>query len=141
MNRFCFSFVILLTLANAVKAEFDVVNLVTDDSAAHSALLTDSSLKNAWGISYTPTGPFWLSANGSGISEVYQESALNPPATPTKVGLTVTIPGDGSVTGQVYNSTTGFNADLFLFVSEDGTVSGWRGVNVNKSPALRAVVS
>ena len=32
------------------------------------------------------------------------------------------------ITGQVFNSNAAasFNADLFLFVSEDGTVSGWR---------------
>ena len=36
------------------------------------------------------------------------------------------IPGDGSVTGQVFNGGTGFNSDRFLFVSEDGTISGWR---------------
>jgi uncharacterized protein (TIGR03118 family) len=39
----------------------------------------------------------------------------------------VTIPGDGSVTGQVVNGTAAFNNDRFLFVSEDGTISGWRG--------------
>ena len=38
----------------------------------------------------------------------------------------VTIPGDGSVTGQAFNGGTGFNGDRFLFVSEDGTISGWR---------------
>jgi uncharacterized protein (TIGR03118 family) len=54
------------------------------------------------------------------------------PATnnPTRLGLVVTIPGNGSVTGQVFNSASGtgaFNRDNFLFVSEDGTISGWRG--------------
>jgi uncharacterized protein (TIGR03118 family) len=37
------------------------------------------------------------------------------------------IPGDGSVTGQVFNGGSGFGGDRFLFVSEDGTISGWRG--------------
>src|SRR4029077_13485824 len=35
-------------------------------------------------------------------------------------------PGEGNPTGQVFNNTGGFNGDVFLFVSEDGTVSGWR---------------
>jgi uncharacterized protein (TIGR03118 family) len=42
----------------------------------------------------------------------------------------VTIPGAGNVTGQVFNPRAAagdFNGDLFLFVSEDGTISGWRG--------------
>src|SRR5262249_8994313 len=37
-----------------------------------------------------------------------------------------TIPGDGSVTGQIFNDVGGFNGDAFLFVNEDGTISGWR---------------
>ena len=36
------------------------------------------------------------------------------------------IPGDGTVTGVVFNNSPGFNGDLFLFASEDGTISGWR---------------
>jgi uncharacterized protein (TIGR03118 family) len=38
----------------------------------------------------------------------------------------VSIPGEGNPTGQVFNNTTNFNGDFFLFVSEDGTISGWR---------------
>lgn len=45
----------------------------------------------------------------------------------TKQSLVVAIPGAGNVTGQVFNGSTSFNNDRFLFVSEDGTVSGWRG--------------
>jgi uncharacterized protein (TIGR03118 family) len=38
--------------------------------------------------------------------------------------------GAGNPTGQVFNgqaATGAFNKDFFLFVSEDGTISGWRG--------------
>jgi uncharacterized protein (TIGR03118 family) len=100
-------------------------NLVTDDQNIHPAFIEDSSLKNGWGVSYAPGGPFWISANGTGTSVVYNvSSATNVPSV---VPLVVTIPGDGSVTGQVSNTTADFNGDSFLFVSEDGTVSGWRG--------------
>jgi uncharacterized protein (TIGR03118 family) len=45
----------------------------------------------------------------------------------TKQGLEVTIPGAGTVTGQAFANIAGnFNSDTFLFVSEDGTVSGWK---------------
>jgi len=44
-----------------------------------------------------------------------------------KQGLQVKIPGAGNPTGQAFNTVGGFNGDLFLFVSEDGTISGWRG--------------
>ncbi len=101
-----------------------VVNLVTDDQNVNAAQTADSNLVNAWGLSYFPTGPFWVSDNGTGKSTVY---GVNPATNATtNTGLVVTIPGAGTVTGQVYNGTTGFNSDPFLFVSEDGTISGWR---------------
>lgn len=112
----------------AKAAVFDTVNLVTNDQAAHSASLADGSLVNAWGVSYGPTGPFWVSDNGTGLSTLY---SVNPATDAvSKIGLTVAIPGEGSVTGQSFNAAAGsgaFHADNFLFVSEDGTVSGWRG--------------
>ena len=104
-----------------------VTNLVTDNQAANPAQITDAGLVNAWGLSYSPTSPFWVSSNGAGTSTLYRVA----PATQatTKVPLIVAIPGAGNVTGQVFNSGGAgqFNGDAFLFVSEDGTVSGWRG--------------
>jgi uncharacterized protein (TIGR03118 family) len=44
----------------------------------------------------------------------------------TRLGLVVSIPGEGNATGQVFNNTTNLHADPFIFVSEDGTISGWR---------------
>jgi uncharacterized protein (TIGR03118 family) len=102
-----------------------VTNLVSDDKSVNRALIIDPQLVNGWGISSSPTSPFWVSSNGMGVSTLY---SVNPTTqATTKVPLTVSIPGDGSVTGQVFNATTGFNKDPFLFVSEDGTISGWRG--------------
>lgn len=108
------------------SAQFLVTNLVSDQAGVGK--ITDANLVNAWGISFGATSPFWVSSNGKGISVLY---SVNPATNiPTKVGLEVAIPGDGSVTGQVNNpgvSAGAFNSDIFLFVSEDGTVSGWRG--------------
>ena len=106
---------------------FSQTNLVTDDPFINPAMLTDTNLKNAWGISFSPTGPFWVSDNGSGVSTLYRVDPATNAA--TKNPLVVSIPGDGSVTGQVFNtnSASAFNNNLFLFVSEDGTISGWRG--------------
>jgi uncharacterized protein (TIGR03118 family) len=115
-------------LAAPVPAQavaFTVTNLVTDDQSANTAQITDAGLVNAWGISSSPTSPFWVSDNGTGVATLYSVSPLNNAT--SKQGLVVTIPGDGSVTGQVFNAGSDFNADRFLFVSEDGTVSGWRG--------------
>jgi uncharacterized protein (TIGR03118 family) len=126
-------FVLAVVAAAAIAApgiaaaQFSVTNLVTNDPMAHAAQITDPGLVNAWGMSYSPTSPIWVSANGSGTAQLY---AVNPTTQLTvKQGLTVKIPGDGTVTGQVFNSNaaSAFGGDLFLFVSEDGTISGWRG--------------
>ncbi len=120
---------LLLPAAGAASAAgFDVTNLVTNDQSAHPAQITDPNLQNAWGISSSPTSPFWVSDNASGLATLY---SVNPVTNATAAqALVVSIPGDGSATGQVFNSnasgTPAFNNDLFLFASEDGTISGWR---------------
>ncbi|GGF25393.1 hypothetical protein GCM10011611_34310 [Aliidongia dinghuensis] len=100
------------------------------------AVVTDHNLLNAWGISYAPTGPFWISANGAGLALVFDGQG-------TKL-LTVTIPappgatGASAPTGQVFNATQDFVVSakdksgmthsapaVFLFATEDGTISGW----------------
>jgi uncharacterized protein (TIGR03118 family) len=118
---------IVLNLSSpAISAQFfDQINLVTDDPTINSALLTDLNLKNPWGISFSPTSPFWISDNGTGVISLYN---VDPTTDATTINaLVVSIPGAGTVTGQVFNSTNDFNGDRYLFVSEDGTVSGWRG--------------
>jgi uncharacterized protein (TIGR03118 family) len=115
-------------VAPAQASLFTVTNLVTDDQAVNAATITDPNLVNAWGMSHSATSPFWVSDNGTGVSTLY---AVNPTTgIPVKQGLTVTIPGNGSVTGQAFaGSIVGsFNGDTFLFVSEDGTVSGWKTI-------------
>jgi len=125
--------VLLLSCVLAAKAQqFQQVNLVTDDQGANPAKLQDPNLVNAWGVSFSPTSPFWVSDNGSGVSTLY---SVNPATdVPTKVALTVTIPTvpplvKGTPTGQAFNTmaaASAFHGDNFLFVSEDGTISGWR---------------
>jgi uncharacterized protein (TIGR03118 family) len=109
----------------AAQAEASDIFLAT--SLATDA--TDAQLINPWGISASGMSPFWISDNGAGVSTLYSVDPTTNVATklsfPSPTG--VTIPGDGSVTGQVFNGGTGFNSDRFLFVSEDGTISGWRG--------------
>ena len=88
---------------------------------------TDANLVNPWGMSSSPSGPWWVSDNGTGLSTLYN-AAGNPQ------GLVVTIPSGngadtGTPTGQVFNSTTDFKIlgtpAHFIFAGEDGTISGW----------------
>src|SRR5205807_2308182 len=111
---------------------FEQVNLVTDSQLANPAATTDPNLVNAWGVSYSPTSPIWVSDNGSGLATLYRVDPVTD--VPITQGLVVTIPGaggsTGTPTGQAFNplsSSGAFNRDNFLFVSEDGTISGWRG--------------
>jgi len=106
--------------------EYAQTNLVAD--LAGVAQLQDTNLVNAWGISFSATTPFWVSDNGTGKSTLYAvtNDASGAPHV-VKQSLEVNIPGDGSVSGQTFNSLGGFNGDIFIFASEDGTISGWRG--------------
>jgi uncharacterized protein (TIGR03118 family) len=116
----------LMLLASAAAASpVSVVNLVTNNQAAHPAQITDPNLVNPWGTSTSSTSPFWVSDNGTGLATLYK---VDPSTNATSIqALVVSIPGSGSVTGQVFNASTNFNSDLFIFASEDGTISGWRG--------------
>jgi len=82
---------------------------------------TDPDLVNPWGVAYSGTGPFWISDNGTGKSTLYNSAGV-------KQGLVVSMPaGSEMVTGQVFNSTASFHADNFIFATENGTITGWRG--------------
>lgn len=115
----------------AHAAGFLVTNLVSDGSVPAATI--DPALINPWGISYGPTSPFWVSDNNSGFSTLYTAAGA-------KVPLTVTIappmgsPGPATPTGQVFNpSSTDFQVSsggksgrsIFMFGTEDGTISGW----------------
>src|SRR5689334_10885486 len=114
--------------ANGNKGEDRYVqeNLVSDQEGV--ALTQDPDLVNAWGVSFNSSSPFWVSDNGTGKSTLYAvTNDTSGVLHVVKQGLIVQIPGEGNVTGQAFNSTgTGFRTNLFLFVSEDGTISGWR---------------
>ena len=124
---------VLMVSASVVPAtaqvKVDRTNLVSDIPGL--AKLTDPALVNAWGISFGPTSPFWISDNGTGRTTLYSVPGSGPPSV-SKLGLTVTIPptagGTTSApTGQVFNGGAGFGGAVFLFGSEDGVISGWNG--------------
>lgn len=105
---------------------YQQTNLVSDQSGV--AMLQDPNLVNSWGISFSPASPFWVSDNGTGLATLYDVTNDSSGMMHVdKRSLEVSIPGDGTPTGQLFNNTTGFNGDLFIFASEDGTISGWRG--------------
>jgi len=105
---------------------YQQTNLVSDQPGV--AMLQDPNLVNAWGISFSPASPFWVSDNGTGLATLYDVTNDSSGMMHVdKRSLEVSIPGAGTPTGQLFNNTTGFHGDLFIFASEDGTISGWRG--------------
>jgi uncharacterized protein (TIGR03118 family) len=113
----------------AAKESFKQTNLVSDQPGV--ALITDPNLVNPWGITMTPTSPFWVANNGTGTSTLYAGDVNGTPL--TKNSLVVSIP-EGAPTGTVFNPfTTDFVVQgggksgraLFLFASQLGIVSGW----------------
>jgi uncharacterized protein (TIGR03118 family) len=142
----CISLVTAGALAGAAATAdaglYQQIDLNTDSDANLTALgypatnnPDNPDLINPWGISHSPTSPFWLSDNGAGKTTLYNGAGV-------KQGLVVTIatppgqtPGTATPTGQVRNGVipTGFNVTAggitgpssFIFATEDGTISGW----------------
>jgi uncharacterized protein (TIGR03118 family) len=112
---------------------------------------TDPKLLNPWGIAFVPGQPFWISDNNSGFTTLYDQNGVSQgsfvvappagssnPATPTGI----VAPPSG------VNFIVGGQTSIFIFDTEDGTISGWTGgsstilaVDNSKipSPALSAV--
>src|ERR671924_596761 len=76
-----------------LSAGYAQVNLASDVPGL--ARVTDPYLVNPWGISYSPTGPFWFADNGSGVSDLLDGRGRPVP-------LVVTVPGS-TPTGTVFN--------------------------------------
>jgi uncharacterized protein (TIGR03118 family) len=94
---------------------------------------TDPDLVNPWGIASSATSPFWVSDNGTGKATLYNSAGV-------KQSLVVSMPaGSQDLTGQVFNGTTSFNGDSFVFATENGTITGWRGALGTNAETLFSV--
>ena len=135
--------------ANAGSQGFyQQTNLVSDIAGAQ---FTDTNLVNSWGLVHGPTTPWWVADNGTGVSTLYNTTQGMEVM---KVPLTVTIPAPtgtpagttAAPTGVIFNGGGGFNvsengtsfSSLFIFDTEDGTISGW---NKNFTDLTHAVLA
>jgi uncharacterized protein (TIGR03118 family) len=133
----------LVAAAGAVGAQtgspYVQTNLVSNLPGL--ATITDPLLVNPWGISRSPTSPFWLSNQGTNTSTLY---SVTGSTTVAKVNIApngfVAIPTTGGgpqgPTGQVNNvNTSSFQltpgdastSSRFIFADLNGTISGWAG--------------
>jgi len=118
---------------------FQQINLVAN-SWNYGPKLKDSTLLNAWGLAFSSGGIAWVNANGSGVSELYTAEGA-------KVRPAVLIPSPmdtmgGRPSGIVFAGGKGFKLSngqpaAFLFVGEDGVLSGWNGAANNKAIRIK----
>jgi uncharacterized protein (TIGR03118 family) len=118
-----------VALADGDDFAYKQTNLVSDGAVA--AAVTDGHLKNPWGIAAIPGSPFWIADNATGLSTLYDGKG-------DIVKLTVTIPPPKGSPAGTMATPTGIvwspngqlfqvqgQASLFIFSTEDGTISAW----------------
>jgi uncharacterized protein (TIGR03118 family) len=137
-----------------------VVTPLTSNLAGHAAK-QDPVLQNAWGIAFSPAGsPFWVNDNATGCSTLYDGTG----AKITALQVSIPLPGNfvpvtscqpndpkkppnptpAAPTGIVWNPSASFLVPgtkipaVFIFSTEDGTVSAWAG---GLNPADNAVLA
>ena len=130
--------VVLVALATAAATyavppsdRYTVTPLVSDVPGV--APLTDPNLENAWGLARSATSPWWVADNGTMKTTVYTGAG----ALVSVGGLAFqTVPGNptgavfSGISGQFQVGTTAsvtLGTSNFIFDSEDGTISAWRG--------------
>jgi len=130
-------FALAAAVAGQARAEYKVTFLTSD--IAGLAVNYDPNLKNPWGVSASPTGPFWVSNQAGNTSTLYNGAGVPQPlvvSTPTTPG------GPNGPTGQVFNgSATDFllangSKANFLFANLNGQIAAW-----NSGTVAQTVVS
>jgi uncharacterized protein (TIGR03118 family) len=120
-------------------AQYSQHNLVSDGFVAADHV--DPLLINPWGMSFSPTSPFWVADQGTSVATLYTSAGASVPLVPGVAS---------SPTGTVFNGTSDFQvsngtnsaASLFLFAGLDGNISGWNpGVSPNAVVGVSEAVS
>ena len=145
VRRACWACVAAITLVTgglsvATAADYIQTNLVS--SIPGLAAITDPMLVNPWGVSRSPTSPFWVSNQAMNTSTLYAVTGGTNVSQVLSVNVNgfVGIPTTGSgpqgPTGQVNNNNTASfqlvpgtpsTSARFIFANLNGTISGWAG--------------
>ena len=129
---------ILIAGSNALAQHYTRTDLTADNSSTSPAPNIDPNLVNPWGMSRSSGGPWWISDNGTWLSTLYNSTGV-----PQSLVVSIPAPNGqpgGTPTGTVFNYTGAFNvaagdSAIFLFATEDGTISGWNP-NANAASAI-----
>ena len=111
---------------------FQETSLVSDGFVPAATI--DPDLINPWGISFGPTSPFWVSDNGTGLGHALRTARASKIAARRSNVISRQPSGSGTSapTGpgvqrhrRRLRLTNGGRAAVFIFATEDGTISGW----------------
>jgi uncharacterized protein (TIGR03118 family) len=128
--------------ANPARTErglYQVTNLVSNVKGA--AKFADPNLRNPWGLTHSPLGPWWVADNNGHVVTAYRGDG-SPFSADTSLVVAIPSPlnpaGGGSPTGLIFNPTSTSHPSnflirasgktdpaMFLFASEEGLISGW----------------
>jgi uncharacterized protein (TIGR03118 family) len=126
-----------LSVKSARATVFDQTNLISATSAIPAAII-DPALVNPWGVSLSATSPFWISDEGTGVTQlnngagqpvVVAAAGSSHIGVAAPAGLTSNPTGQvsnnaGANTFNVSNGTTSASA-AFIFASLNGSISAW----------------
>jgi uncharacterized protein (TIGR03118 family) len=147
MHRLAMAAALLLLATPIVQAGplgYVQTNLVSD--VPGMALVTDSNVKNPWGVSASGASPLWISNQVTGTASLYSFTAagIGQPTPPGSTGNFVNVPPQGTTpphgpTGQVFAGGMGFTIPAgsgggnpnFIFATLDGSIEGWVSGNMN----------
>ena len=119
--------------------DFKVVNLVANTEEYHPQFI-DTTLINAFGIAWSPSGIAWVNSVGGHASNLYDFTGVR------LRDVKIPSPADtvgGFPCGIVFSNNMGFKLSngrsaIFLFSSFDGVISGWNGQAGNNAERLKA---
>ena len=124
------SFVLLMLPALTFAQRYKQTNLVSNITGMAPTI--DPNLKNPWGLTRSSGSPWWVGNNNSGTSTLYDGKG-------NAIPLVVTVPPPKGAPAGTQSAPTGvvFNGSpadfllapgkqaIFIFATEDGTISGW----------------
>jgi uncharacterized protein (TIGR03118 family) len=143
-----------------VERDAYAITPLVSNLSGHAAV-QDPVLQNAWGVAFSPAGsPFWVNDNATGCSTLYAGVGTKITALQVSIPLPGNVvpaaschprdpnkpanPAPAAPTGIVWNPAATFLVPgtriqaLFIFATEDGTISAWAG---GLNPADSAVIA